>query len=117
MHNEACRKTANNELSRLIKMGCYYDGDTDMRISGSKFYRSYWWPIVRSAVMECDVFRCQLCSNQKSLGVHHIMPRHLGGSDHPFNLVTLCAFCHYRIHTNAMAESAKFCKNQMKLNY
>ena len=30
--------------------------------------------------------------------VHHIRPRHLGGTDHPRNLVPLCEACHDEIH-------------------
>lgn len=30
--------------------------------------------------------------------VHHIRPRHYGGTDHPRNLIPLCKNCHDEIH-------------------
>jgi len=115
-YNEARRRTANNELRRLTAMGCYNDDGTDVKISGSEVYGSFWWPIARSAVMERDSNKCQLCGSTELLEVHHVMPRHLGGSDHPFNLVTLCRFCHDRVHANSITETARFCKSQMRID-
>lgn len=37
---------------------------------------------------------CWRCANQRRLHRCHIVPRALGGSEHPSNLVLLCAPCH-----------------------
>lgn len=34
---------------------------------------------------------------------HHIMPRHMGGSDGPENLVGLCEACHAKVHTGKLS--------------
>ena len=44
---------------------------------------------------------CRQCngkSKDKSINVHHIKPRKLGGTDHPNNLVCLCETCHTKYH-------------------
>jgi 5-methylcytosine-specific restriction endonuclease McrA len=33
---------------------------------------------------------CAWCGGTKGLAVHHIVPQHLGGTDDPSNLITLC---------------------------
>ena len=40
------------------------------------------------------------CCNCDNLAVHmhHVVPRHKGGSDRPTNLVPLCAACHSLVH-------------------
>ena len=42
---------------------------------------------------------CVLCDN-KIDNYHHIVPRYLGGSNTPENLVGLCKDCHALVHTN-----------------
>lgn len=107
-------KIAMHMLGRLIKLG-YGDG-TDEVVEGSQIMGSYWWPIVRDAVLERDG-KCQLCGHGRSsdLHVHHILPRHCGGSDHPQNLVTLCIPCHKMIHRNKCNEDLNYHKNQTRL--
>ena len=39
-----------------------------------------------------------MCGTEHKLEAHHILPRHLGGSDHPRNLMTLCRDCHMAVH-------------------
>lgn len=78
--------------------------------------RSYLWPNIRQRVLRRDKYTCQDCGvefgkssrkvydpalkrgkggyRKESLEVHHIIPRSLGGSDHPGNLKTLCPACH-----------------------
>ena len=118
--NKARRLTANYELQRLIKTGCIMEEGTDVFVEGADVYGSYWWPIVRDAVLKRDKKICRICGHNaeydRALGkwdieVHHIMPRHAGGSDHPYNLITLCVACHDREH----AHKARLDENQMKL--
>lgn len=59
--------------------------------------RDYLWPIAASAVTNRDQSTCQDC--QSTVGpfeVHHIIPRGLGGSDHPANLKLVCKNCHQK---------------------
>ena len=42
---------------------------------------------------------CELCGNPYRLEVHHIKSRGSGGDDVEENLITLCAFCHYKVHS------------------
>ena len=82
------------------------------------------WSRMKSAVLRRDRYRCQECGvvfgkrrrkvfdpalrrgrgghRWESLEVHHIIPRSMGGSDHPGNLVTLCPSCHNG-HTSVQA--------------
>jgi 5-methylcytosine-specific restriction endonuclease McrA len=43
-------------------------------------------------ISQRDLHRCQYagCHRTSELAVHHIIPRRLGGTDHPWNLITLC---------------------------
>ena len=42
-------------------------------------------------------YRCVICS-RKYFGLHHIIPRSMGGEDNEENLVTLCQFHHREVH-------------------
>ena len=44
--------------------------------------------------------KCQLCSydNLNILQIHHIVERHLGGTNDKENLLLICPNCHYTIH-------------------
>ena len=41
---------------------------------------------------------CVACQGVDDLDHHHLVPRHLGGSDDETNLVTLCHVCHGKMH-------------------
>ncbi|WP_081633076.1 HNH endonuclease [Candidatus Methanomassiliicoccus intestinalis] len=78
--------------------------------------RVYLWRNIRQRILRRDKYTCQDCGaefgkssrkvydpslrhgkggyKKESLEVHHIIPRSLGGSDHPGNLKTLCPDCH-----------------------
>ena len=60
-------------------------------------FRDLFWQLTRSAILSRDV-HCQYegCLNTNDLEVHHIVPRRLGGTDHPANLIALC-HDHHRI--------------------
>jgi hypothetical protein len=64
-------------------------------------------PSVRAAVMARDRHRCTTpgCGATHFLEVHHLKPRHLGGTNRPDNLVTLCSRCHAFVHTLAPAQA------------
>ena len=52
----------------------------------------------RKAIYRRDGFRCALCDSTKYIQLHHIISRGSGGTDHPHNLITLCADCHAAAH-------------------
>lgn len=41
---------------------------------------------------------CVACGNTGNLAQHHLIPRSLGGSDAPDNMLTLCGSCHAKVH-------------------
>jgi HNH endonuclease len=41
---------------------------------------------------------CAVCNRRHGVQVHHIVPRHLGGSDEPSNAIPLCPNCHDEVH-------------------
>lgn len=49
-----------------------------------------------------DGYTCQHCNKSlpyEQLAPHHIKTKGAGGSDDIWNLITLCAECHYKVHT------------------
>jgi hypothetical protein len=41
---------------------------------------------------------CAVCNRRHGVQVHHIVPRHLGGSDDASNAIPLCPNCHDEVH-------------------
>jgi len=65
---------------------------------------------IRGIVLTRDKHRCVTCGeacNRGEADVHHLMPRSLGGSDEPANLVTLCDGCHGAHHPNLQASLSR----------
>lgn len=58
----------------------------------------------RKAVYARDGYRCALCDCTQYIQIHHVIPRGEGGTDHPHNLITLCAACHGLAHGIKMYE-------------
>lgn len=52
----------------------------------------------RKFVYAREGYVCALCGSDKYLQIHHYIKRSLGGSDHPHNLIALCADCHALVH-------------------
>ena len=64
----------------------------------------------RDIVLERDGYRCRQCGTacrREDADVHHLIPRSLGGSDDPSNLVTLCDGCHAAFHPNLQAKLSR----------
>ncbi|KUG21131.1 MAG: HNH endonuclease [Methanomicrobiaceae archaeon] len=55
------------------------------------------WKAMRRQILARDGHRCALCGASEGLHVHHI--NQIKTDDSPDNLLTLCGFCHARIHT------------------
>ena len=49
-------------------------------------------------VLERDDWRCQKCGSLENLQIHHQVKRSQLGDDALQNLVTLCAYCHLKVH-------------------
>jgi ATP-dependent DNA helicase RecQ len=71
------------------------------------------WSDVRRMVLERDHHQCVECGTACTgvhIGaphVHHRIPRSLGGSDEPANLITLCAGCHAAMHPKLQAKLSR----------
>jgi len=65
-------------------------------------------PRVRREVLARDKHSCQApgCGRTRFLEVHHIKPRGQGGTNHPDNLMTLCAGCHRVWHERGIQGAA-----------
>lgn len=53
---------------------------------------------VRRGIYRRDGFRCALCDSTDGLQIHHVVPRGVGGSNSPMNLICLCWRCHNAAH-------------------
>jgi len=69
--------------------------------------QSWYWDWLKDAIKKRDGYKCVECGSKGTdmygwprLDVHHIIPRYLGGSDHPKNLITLCFDCHKKTFEN-----------------
>ncbi len=60
---------------------------------------------VRMAVLERDLYQCQLCGTggENRLQLHHVVYRSHGGSHERENLITLCFRCHMKVHDGLLA--------------
>ena len=54
---------------------------------------------LRQQVLRRDGWRCQSCGAMSNLEIHHKLFRSHSGEDSERNLITLCVFCHERMHT------------------
>jgi 5-methylcytosine-specific restriction endonuclease McrA len=54
----------------------------------------------KKRALERDGWKCQCCGSPKNLQVHHLVSRGRLGSDVLSNMMTLCAACHRRQHSN-----------------
>jgi len=70
-------------------------------------YKEKLWLRSRHTTLERDNRQCIECGTSTQLHVHHIVPRHLGGSDDPSNLITLCAGCHAVRHPTLQVSLAR----------
>ncbi|WP_336250955.1 HNH endonuclease [Stomatohabitans albus] len=59
------------------------------------FYGSTRWYTIRARHL-AEEPQCRLCGSTRRLQVDHIIARQDGGTDDPWNLQTLCIYCHSR---------------------
>lgn len=88
--------------------------------------RRQLWPRIQITILRRDKFTCQDCGrDHREVGrkrngkgmieVHHIVPRSIGGTDHPGNLKTLCRQCHRRYTNDTMVDVRKANKVEAEL--
>ena len=61
------------------------------------FFGTDEWIAIRDAIRVIYEDRCAICG-KPAREVHHIRPKHLGGKNHPRNLILLCDDCHDEVH-------------------
>jgi len=60
------------------------------------------WKKLTQEVFERDRYRCRNCHHlfpKNMLAPHHIKSVGSGGDDTGDNLITVCSFCHFKIHS------------------
>ena len=63
---------------------------------------------LRLACLMRDNFTCQKCGKQKvKLEAHHIVWTSKGGKDSIYNLITLCEYCHEKVHETGQSGKVK----------
>lgn len=94
-------------------------------------YHDYMWKNVQAVIVVRDAYTCQDCGFQQKfvnandgsisysaqgLEVHHIIPRGMGGTDHPANLKLVCKDCHskYNERFNGKIISTKAKERKVK---
>jgi ATP-dependent DNA helicase RecQ len=68
------------------------------------------WVTVRETILKRDNYRCVECGipcTHSEADIHHLLPRSVGGSDEPSNLVTLCDGCHAAHHPQLAGHLAR----------
>jgi ATP-dependent DNA helicase RecQ len=68
------------------------------------------WVTVRETILNRDNYRCVECGipcTHSEADIHHLLPRSVGGSDEPSNLVTLCDGCHAAHHPQLAGHLAR----------
>jgi len=81
-----------------------------MRAAGKAAAMAIDAPAYRELVLRRDGFRCCQCGvfcHRQDADVHHLIPRSLGGSDDPSNLITLCDGCHAAHHPNLQVKLSR----------
>ena len=59
------------------------------------------FPSVEEYVFSLQEGKCACCGRPVD-DIHHIVPRHKGGSDGPDNRIGLCRECHHKMHTGEL---------------
>ena len=85
------------------------EGSRDIWLGTLETYHNFNWKEIQKVIMARDGYTCQDCGLQhrfighedgkhgfskSGLEVHHIIPRGMGGTNHPANLKVVCQECH-----------------------
>ena len=81
---------------RALRTGWRQDGTCTEWFDVGPYREWFWKNYMVTTILWRDNHRCQYagCTKTTDLEVHHILPRRLGGTDHPWNLLTLCSEHH-----------------------
>lgn len=60
---------------------------------------------VRREAYKRDDYMCALCGDNRTLQIHHCVPRSRGGNNEIHNLITLCSRCHALAHGTKLDET------------
>ena len=71
------------------------------------------WSGIRQKVLRNSGGVCGSCGNSGAVEVDHIIPRHLGGSSDPANLMAVCRECHGR-KSSAEGNAAQARKRKLR---
>jgi len=63
-----------------------------------EYYKTDEWAEKREVALDNAANKCQVCSNPKSLNVHHNTYDRFGGDELDTDLVVLCNKCHRLFH-------------------
>ncbi len=66
----------------------------------AEYLQSPEWAQIRARVLARDDYRCQDCGRGCDLHVHHLTYEDVG-SEHHWQLITLCETCHFDRHANS----------------
>lgn len=58
------------------------------------------WSATTKSVKQRDAGKCVECGSTKDVQLHHIIPLTKGGTNHGFNLISLCETCHCKRHAH-----------------
>lgn len=72
-------------------------GLDDRLIRSGDAYTRPEWKKIRAKILIRDREECTICGRRERLHIHHIDCR--AQNDHQENLVTLCEYCHSRVHS------------------
>lgn len=84
-----------------------YDGSRERRSIMEPAVEHDNWEKSRETALIRDKRCCRICEIKSNIHVHHLIPRHLGGSDSAENLITLCAACHAAHHPTLQVSLSK----------
>lgn len=92
---------ANPDLTDAYVPSCpYFENVTVYK----DYMHSDEWSKKRRERIEFDGYKCKLCGSAKNLNVHHITYDHLGFE--PLDdLVTVCASCHEKLHSEDLSNA------------
>lgn len=64
---------------------------------GTRWFRGLRWRQIADRVKRRDGYACVRCGNTQRLDAHHLLDLRKGGTNHLYNLVTLCNKCHHEL--------------------
>lgn len=99
--NRACRALTRNKSGYCDEHqseSCGWVRSNGTKQGGGARGYGWKWSALRKNILARDNFLCQSCLKKgiaiEAKHVDHIKPKHLGGTDEPSNLQSLCAACH-----------------------